>query len=211
MPSFTLETGGDGRPRCGWCGGDPLYVRYHDEEWGLPVADDTRLFEQLALEGFQAGLSWLTILGKRARLREVFEGFEPARVARFTAGDVEPLLADPGIVRHRGKIEAVIHNARRALDLQDRTGSLAAVVWGFEPPAAERPARLDAATAATLTATPASRRLGAALRRAGWRYVGPTTAYAFMQATGLVNDHVEGCHRREPVAVARAAFSPPGR
>jgi DNA-3-methyladenine glycosylase I len=206
-----LRDGADGRARCGWCGADPLYVRYHDEEWGLPVADDVRLFEKLALEGFQAGLSWLTILKKRPRLREVFEGFEPARVARFDAGDVERLLADPGIVRHRGKIEAVIHNARRALDLQARTGSLAAYLWAFEPPPGERPARLDPATAAALTRSPASRALSAALRREGWRFVGPTTAYAFMQAMGLVNDHVEGCHRRAAVAAARAAFTPPGR
>ncbi len=211
MPSFTLEAGDDGRSRCGWCAGDPLYVRYHDEEWGVPVADDTRLFEKFALEGFQAGLSWLTILKKRARLREVFEGFEPDRVARFGPGDVERLLGDPGIVRHRGKIEAVVHNARRALDLQDRHGSLAAFVWAFEPPAAERPTRLDAASLAPLTETPASRALSRALRREGWRFVGPTTAYAFMQAMGLVNDHLEGCHRRDEVDHARASFSPPGR
>jgi DNA-3-methyladenine glycosylase I len=206
-----LRVGADGRPRCGWCGGDALYVRYHDEEWGLPVGSDVRLFEKLALEGFQAGLSWLTILKKRARLREVFEGFELARVARFGAADVERLLADPGVIRHRGKIEAVIHNARRALALQDRVGSLAAFVWSFEPPAEERPTRLDAATAATLTESPASRALSAALRRDGWRFVGPTTAYAFMQAMGLVNDHLVGCHRREVVAAARAGFTPPGR
>jgi DNA-3-methyladenine glycosylase I len=211
MPAFALACGDDERPRCGWCGRDPLYVRYHDDEWGVPVADDTRLFEKLALEGFQAGLSWLTILKKRERLRAVFDGFEPARVARFGAADVERLLADPGIVRHRGKIEAVIHNARRALELQDRIGSLAAFVWSFEPSAEERPARLDAATAAALTESPASRALSAALRRDGWRFVGPTTAYAFMQAMGLVNDHVEGCHRRREVAAARAAFSRPGR
>jgi DNA-3-methyladenine glycosylase I len=180
-------------------------------EWGLPVGSDVRLFEKLALEGFQAGLSWLTILKKRARLREVFEGFELARVARFGAADVERLLADPGVIRHRGKIEAVIHNARRALALQDRVGSLAAFVWSFEPPAEERPTRLDAATAATLTESPASRALSAALRRDGWRFVGPTTAYAFMQAMGLVNDHLVGCHRREVVAAARAGFTPPGR
>lgn len=211
MNAHTLRTGADGGTRCGWCGDDPLYVRYHDEEWGLPVADDVRLFEKLALEGFQAGLSWLTILKKRAHLREAFAGFEPERVARFTASDVERLLGDPGIVRHRGKIEAVIHNARRALELRDRTGSLAAYVWSFEPPAAERPARLDAATLASLAHTPASRALSAALRRDGWRFVGPTTAYAFMQAMGLVNDHAEGCHRRAEVAAARAAFTPPGR
>jgi DNA-3-methyladenine glycosylase I len=211
MPSFTLEIGDDGRSRCGWCAGDPLYLGYHDEEWGVPVADDTRLFEKFALEGFQAGLSWLTILKKRARLREVFEGFEPDRVARFGPGDVERLLADPGIVRHRGKIEAVVHNARRALDLQDRHGSLAAFVWAFEPAAAERPTRLDAASLAPMTETPASRALSRALRREGWRFVGPTTAYAFMQAMGLVNDHLEGCHRRDEVSHARASFSPPGR
>jgi len=211
MTALALRTGADGRTRCGWCGDDPLYVRYHDEEWGLPVADDVRLFEKLALEGFQAGLSWLTILKKRERLRQAFAGFEPERVARFTARDVERLISDPGIVRHRGKIEAVVHNARRALALQDRAGSLAAFLWGFEPPAEERPARLDEATAAALTHSPASRALSAALRRDGWRFVGPTTAYAFMQAMGLVNDHLEGCHRREAVAAARAAFTPPGR
>jgi DNA-3-methyladenine glycosylase I len=210
MTTTALRTGADGRRRCAWCGVDPLYVRYHDEEWGLPVASDVRLFEKLALEGFQAGLSWLTILKKRARLREVFEGFEPARVASFAAGDVERLLGDPGIVRHRGKIEAVVHNARRALELQDRHGSLAAFLWSFEPPVAERPAALEAA-AAVPSASPASRALSAALRRGGWRFVGPTTANAFMQAMGLVNDHLEGCHRREAVAAARAAFTPPGR
>jgi DNA-3-methyladenine glycosylase I len=209
MPTFTLEKGADGRDRCGWCGADPLYVRYHDDEWGVPVADDTRLFEKLALEGFQAGLSWLTILKKRQRLRDVFAGFEPARVARFGACDVERLLRDPGIVRHRGKIEAVIQNARRALELQRRHGSLAAFVWSFEPPAAERPHRLDPATAAALTQSPSATALARALRREGWRFVGPTTVYAFMQAMGLVNDHLEGCHRRPPVEAARAAFARP--
>ena len=211
MSGAALRRGDDGRVRCGWCRADPAYERYHDEEWGLPVADDTRLFEKLALEGFQAGLSWLTILKKRERLRAVFDGFEPARVARFTPADVDRLLGDPGIVRHRGKIEAVVHNAGRTLALQDRHGSLAAFVWSFEPAAAERPARLDPATAATLTESRASRALAGALRREGWRFVGPTTAYAFMQAMGLVNDHPQGCHRRAPVAAARVAFAPPGR
>ncbi len=204
-----LRTGADGRARCGWCGDDADYRRYHDREWGLPSDDDVRLFEKLALETFQAGLSWLTILKKRARLRDVFDGFAPERVARFGAGEVERLLRDPGIVRHRGKIEAVVHNAACALALQDRHGSLAAFLWAFEPAPAERPARLDAATAAALTASPASRALAGALRAAGWRFVGPTTAYAFMQAMGLVNDHLEGCHRRSPCEAARAAFARP--
>jgi DNA-3-methyladenine glycosylase I len=209
MTRLTLATGPDGVARCSWCGGDPLYRRYHDEEWGRPVADDVRLFEKLCLEGFQAGLSWLTILKKRARFREVFAGFEPERVARFGAGEVERLLGDPGIVRHRGKIEAVVHNAGRALALQDEVGSLAAFVWSFEPQPSERPARFDGASLWAIAQTPASAALSRALRQRGWRFVGPTTAYAFMQAMGLVNDHLEGCHRRRPLLAERAAFHPP--
>ncbi len=209
MVGLSVVDGEDGLGRCSWCGTDPLYRRYHDEEWGAPVTDDARLFEKLSLEGFQAGLSWLTILRKRERFREVFDGFDPARVARFGPADVERLLGDPGIVRHRGKIEAVINNAGRALALQEEAGSLAAFFWSFEPAVAERPARFDAATLGALARTPHSDALSRALRQRGWKFVGPTTAYAFMQAMGIVNDHLAGCHRRDPLLAARAAFAPP--
>ncbi len=189
--------------RCAWCGSDAEYVRYHDEEWGVPVVDDDRLFEKLALEGFQAGLSWLTILRKRPRFRAVFEGFAIDRVARFGAGDVDRLLGDPGIVRHRGKIEATVHNARLAQSLQDEAGSIAAFVWSFEPPLDERPARFDDATLRSLTTTAAAGAMSKALKARGWRFVGPTTVYAFMQAMGLVNDHHEACDRRPAVEALR--------
>lgn len=211
MVELSLREGDDGHGRCSWCGADPLYVRYHDEEWGRPVADDRRLFEKLSLEGFQAGLSWLTILKKRARFREVFDGFDPARIARFTGADVERLLGDPGIVRHRGKIEAVVANAARALALQDEVGSLAAFVWSFEPADAERPERFDGATLGPITKTRSAEAMSRELKKRGWRFVGPTTAYAFMQAMGLVNDHLEGCHRRGPLLAERAVFRPPRR
>jgi len=204
-----LAEGPDGRSRCWWCCNDAAYRRYHDLEWGRPVADDVRLFEKIALEGFQSGLSWLTILRKRGNFREAFDGFDIARVARYTDADVERLLGDAGIVRHRGKIEATIHNARRALELIAEEGSLAAYVWRFEPPAEERPGRLDQAALLQLGQTATSRRLAKDLKRRGWRFVGPTTAYAFMQSVGLVNDHVEGCWAREAVAVQRASFVRP--
>jgi DNA-3-methyladenine glycosylase I len=188
----------------------PEYVAYHDEEWGFPVADDARLFEKLCLEGFQAGLSWLTILRKRAAFRRAFAGFDAARVAAFGAADVDRLLADPGIVRHRGKIEAAIENARRALALREEAGSLAAHLWRFEPPASARPPRLTLAALRTMTTTPASVALSRDLRRRGWRFVGPTTAYAFMQAMGLVDDHLEGCVIRARVERARRGFVRPG-
>jgi DNA-3-methyladenine glycosylase I len=195
--------------RCAWCGRDPDYVRYHDSEWGVPVDDDDRLFEKLALEGFQAGLSWLTILKKRPRFREVFDGFAIDRVARFGEADVERLLGDAGIIRHRGKIAATILNARLALRLQDEAGSLAAFVWSFEPPVEMRPTHFDDATLATLTTSPASVALGRALKQRGWRFVGPTTVYAFMQAMGLVNDHHAACVRRPTVEALRRDFSRP--
>lgn len=195
--------------RCWWCGADPLYVRYHDEEWGRPVRDDRRLFEKICLEGFQAGLSWLTILRKREHFRRAFAAFDPARVARFTTRDVNRLLADGGIVRHRGKIESTINNAGRALDLQDEFGTLAAYVWQFEPPRSERPPRITRAALRALAVTPTSTRLSKDLKRRGWTFVGPTTIYAFMQAMGLVNDHVEGCAVREPCAAERRKFTPP--
>jgi DNA-3-methyladenine glycosylase I len=209
-PAEGLAPGPDGLLRCSWCLAAPEYVAYHDDEWGFPVRDDVRLFEKLCLEGFQAGLSWLTILRKRAAFRRAFAGFDPARVARFGPADVERLLADAGIVRHRGKIEAVIENARRALELRAETGSLAAHLWRFAPPDAARPRRVTRAALRGMTTTPASVALSRDLRRRGWRFVGPTTAYAFMQAMGLVNDHLEGCAIRPRAEAARRAFRRPG-
>jgi DNA-3-methyladenine glycosylase I len=168
-------------------------MTYHDDEWGFPVTDDRRLFEKLSLEGFQAGLSWLTILRKREAFRSAFAGFDAARVARFTPRHVEKLMADAGIVRHRGKIESVIGNARRMADLVKEFGSLSAYVWQFEPDPASRPRRMTRAVLRAMTTSPEARGLSADLRRRGWTFVGPTTAYAFMQAMGLVNDHLDGC------------------
>ncbi len=204
-----LAAGPDGRPRCAWCLAAPEYVAYHDEEWGFPVADDTRLYEKLCLEGFQAGLSWLTILRKRAAFRRAFRGFEPARVARFGPRDVERLLRDDGIVRHRGKILAAIENARRALALEEEAGSLAAHLWSFEPGPAARPRRITWAALRRMASTPESAALSKDLRRRGWRFVGPTTVYAFMQAMGIVDDHLEGCCVRPEVERARRRFRRP--
>lgn len=204
-----LIRGEDGVVRCWWPGDDPAYLAYHDHEWGRPVDDDRRLYEKIVLEGFQSGLSWRTILHKRARFREVFHDFDPARVARFGERDVARLLGDAGIVRHRGKIEAAIANARAAVALIEQEGSLARFVWSFEPPPEERPARLDGPTLRTLARTAASERLAKALKKRGFRFFGPTTAYAMMQATGLVNDHLEGCAARAPVEAARATFVRP--
>lgn len=188
-----LTRGPDGKTRCWWCGTDPLYQRYHDEEWGRPVRDDRRLFEKLCLEGFQAGLSWLTILRKREAFRAAFADFDFEQVARFGPRQVNRLLHDPGIVRHRGKIEATISNARRAIELARERGSLSDYFWSFEPAGGDRPRRLDRATLMTMASTPASATLSKDLKRRGWRFVGPTTVYAFMQAMGLVNDHLHGC------------------
>ena len=179
--------------RCWWCGTDPLYVRYHDEEWGRPVRDDRRLFEKVCLEGFQAGLSWLTILRKRENFRRAFAEFDVDRVARFTRRDVARLLADEGIVRHRGKIESVVNNARRARQLRDDAGSLAAYFWRWQPDPSARPRRITRETLLGMATTPESTALSADLRKRGWTFVGPTTIYASMQAMGLVNDHVEEC------------------
>ena len=180
--------------RCTWVpDGDRLYADYHDREWGFPVADDRRLFEKLCLEGFQAGLSWRTILGKREAFRAAFANFDIERVARFTSRDIERLVADAGIVRHRGKIESTINNARRCEDLLEEFGSLSEYVWRFEPDARSRPKKL---TWDVLKATATSRESAALskdLRGRGWTFVGPTTMYAFMQAMGLVNDHLHGC------------------
>jgi DNA-3-methyladenine glycosylase I len=208
-PAEGLRRYDDGSIGCWWAGEDPLYRAYHDHEWGRPVVDDRRLFEKLCLEGFQAGLSWLTILRKRDNFRRAFADFEPEVVARFGEADVARLLGDAGIVRHRGKIEAAIGNAARVAELQDDFGSLAAYVWSFEPGPAERPARLDHTALSVLASTPASTALSKDLRRRGWRFVGPTTMYALMQAMGLVNDHLEGCHRRHEVEAERAALDRP--
>jgi DNA-3-methyladenine glycosylase I len=205
-----LVTGDDGVTRCWWCGGADDYTRYHDEEWGRPVTDDRRLFEKLCLEGFQSGLSWLTILRKREAFRRAFDGFDLERVARFTPRRVDRLLADAGIVRHRGKIESTINNARCARGLADEFGSLAAYFWQFEPPPSARPARMTKAALMTLSQTEHSRALSKDLKRRGWSFVGPTTAYAFMQAMGLVNDHVDGCAAREAVERARSRLVRPG-
>jgi DNA-3-methyladenine glycosylase I len=202
-----LIVGEDGVCRCWWGASAPEYVAYHDTEWGFPVADDVRLFEKLSLEGFQAGLSWLTILRKREAFRRAFAGFDFTRVAGFGERDVNRLLNDAGIVRHRGKIEAVINNARRAVELVEEEGSLAGYVWRFEPPARTKP--LDRAALAELALTPESTALAKELKRRGWRFVGPTTVYAFMQAMGLVNDHLDGCAAGAEVERARARFERP--
>jgi DNA-3-methyladenine glycosylase I len=179
--------------RCWWCGDDPLYMRYHDEEWGRPVRDDRRLFEKVCLEGFQAGLSWITILRKRENFRRAFAGVDLDRVARFTARDVERLLKDKGIVRHRGKIESTINNARQAIALREEFGSLSHYFWKWQPDGRSRPGRITRDALMQMATTPESVALSKDLRKRGWTFVGPTTIYAFMQAMGLVNDHVEGC------------------
>jgi DNA-3-methyladenine glycosylase I len=200
-----LVTGEDGVARCAWGDSAPEYRSYHDSEWGFPVADDHRLFEKLSLEGFQAGLSWLTILRKREAFREVFAGFEFRRVAEFGPSEVAALLEDARIVRHRGKIEAVINNAQRAVELVGREGSLAGFIWSYEPVGvrpAPGPGDVPALTAESTA-------LARELKRRGWRFTGPTTVYAFMQAMGLVDDHLAGCHVRAAVETARARFDRP--
>jgi DNA-3-methyladenine glycosylase I len=198
-----LIAGEDGTPRCWWPGTDPLYVRYHDEEWGRPVRSDHRLFEKICLEGFQSGLSWLTILKKRDGFREAFEGFDAERVARFTARDVTRLLRNTCIVRHRGKIESAINNARRAIAVVEEFGSLTRYFWRWEPPTDSRPRVVTRDALMTMSWTPESMALSRDLKKRGWTYVGPTTVYAFMQATGLVNDHVEGCAVRPAIEKTR--------
>ena len=195
--------------RCWWPGEDALYLAYHDDEWGRPVKDDRRLFEKLCLEGFQSGLSWLTILKKREAFRRAFAGFDFEEVARFGPRDVERLLADASIVRHRGNIEASIHNAARACELVEHEGSLAAYFWRFEPPIEERPARMTREALVAMPTSPTSTRMAKDLKKRGFRFFGPTTAYAFMQAMGIVNDHVEECFAREQVEQERASFVRP--
>jgi len=198
-----------GAERCWWTGDDPLYVAYHDRELGFPVRDDRRLFEKICLEGFQAGLSWRTILGKREAFREAFAGFDFERVARFTPRDVDRLLTNAAIVRHRGKIESTRNNARRAREVTDEFGSLAAYFWGFEPASGARPKKLTREVLAGMATSPESVALSKDLKRRGWTFVGPTTVYAFMQAMGLVNDHVDRCTIRAAAEQARGAFERP--
>jgi DNA-3-methyladenine glycosylase I len=195
--------------RCAWAGTTPIYLEYHDREWGRPVVADTRLFEKLCLEGFQSGLSWLTILRKRDNFRAAFHGFEIEKVAAMDEADIERLLQDAGIVRHRGKIASTINNARRALDIQVEFGSLAAYIWGFEPKPEGRLERLTWDVLKTMAETDASKALSKDLRKRGFSFVGPTTCYAFMQAMGLVNDHVEGCFCRAEVEAERARLVRP--
>jgi DNA-3-methyladenine glycosylase I len=192
----------DGMPRCAWCQASPGYRDYHDREWGFPVTDDRRLFEKICLEGFQAGLSWLTILNKREAFRRGFANFDAERVARFGEREVTRLLGDAGIVRHRGKIESTINNARRVLELRKEFGSLAAYVWRYEAAPRSRPKRITLAALRKMSTSPESIAMSKDLKRRGWTFVGPTTVYAFMQAMGLVNDHLEGCHVRELAARA---------
>jgi DNA-3-methyladenine glycosylase I len=203
--STEIITGPDGKSRCHWCGAAPEFLAYHDTEWGFPVSDDHRLFEKLCLESFQSGLSWRTILAKRENFRAAFHDFDFDRVARFTARDITRLLKDEGIVRHRGKIESVINNARQARELVKAEGSLAAFVWRYEPDVQQL------AEPQTVSTSPESLALSKDLKKRGWKFLGPTTVYAFMQAMGLVNDHVEDCVIRTKVEHARKRFRRPGR
>jgi len=191
-----ILVGEDGVPRCSWAGADALYQKYHDKEWGRPMRKGHRLFEKICLEGFQAGLSWLTILKKRENFRKAFSNFDFDQVARYNQRSVERLLKDAGIVRHRGKIESTINNAKRAQQLEKEFGSLSKYFWQYVPPAKERPRKLTHAALMKLAKTPTSAALSKDLKNRGWTFVGPTTCYAFMQATGLVNDHIEGCAHR---------------
>ena len=210
MPVKTgLVEGPDGKMRCFWHGNLPDYLHYHDHEWGRPVADDRRLFEKICLEGFQSGLSWLTILRKRENFREAFEGFYVERVARFGESDIERMLGNAGIIRHRGKIVSTINNARRAREMVKEAGSLAAWFWSFEPGPDERPKKVDLAHLRANPTTSVSVRISKELKKRGWSFVGPTTVYAFMQAMGLVNDHIEGCACRAGIEKARAKLKRP--
>ena len=202
-----ITVGEDGKPRCWWADGDPLYRPYHDTEWGRPSADDRRLFEKLSLEGFMSGLSWLTILRKRDTFRRAFAGFELRAVAAFNEKDEERLMADSGIVRNRAKIAATINNARRYEALVGEFGSLAAYVWRFEP--APRPRHIDHASLMQIKFSPEAAALSKDLRRRGWAFVGPTTVYSFMQSMGIVNDHLAGCHVGDEVEMERKRFKRP--
>lgn len=195
------------KQRCWWCGDDPLYVAYHDEEWGRPTKDDRYIFEKLCLEGFQAGLSWITILRKRENFRKAFANFDLKKLNQFTDKDVDRLLKDEGIVRHRGKIESVLNNAARAVELKKEYGTLAAYFWKWEPALHERPKKFDEASVKSTAKTETSLAISKDLKKRGWSFVGPTTIYSFMQATGIVNDHVEDCFCRKQAQKEKKSFS----
>ncbi|WP_305885167.1 MULTISPECIES: DNA-3-methyladenine glycosylase I [unclassified Photobacterium] len=197
-----LIEGPDGKLRCSWCSATEDYMDYHDHEWGFPVSDDQRLFEKICLEGFQSGLSWRTILTKRENFRQAFQQFDFYQVAQFSEEDVERLLQNEGIVRHRGKIEATINNAKCAVEMVKEEGSLAAFFWRFEPDT-------TGVTPQSLSVSEESKALSKALKKRGWKFVGPTTVYAFMQAMGLINDHAESCAFREKAEKLRASFQRP--
>ena len=201
----TTILGPDGKPRCRWCSAAPEFLTYHDTEWGFPVSDDRRLFEKLSLEGFQSGLSWRTILAKRENFRSAFHHFDFNKIARFTQRDIIRLIKNQGIVRHRGKIEAVINNAQRVQEIVKREGSLAAFIWRYEP------AKKALAAPQSASTSKESLALSKELKKQGWKFVGPTTVYAFMQAMGLINDHVAGCIIRSKVERTRKSFKRPGR
>lgn len=196
--------GPDGRPRCSWCGDVAEFFPYHDQEWGFPVVDDQRLFEKVCLESFQSGLSWRTILAKRENFRAAFCHFDFNQVAEFDGTDVERLLQDAGIVRHRGKIESVVNNAKRAQEMVQQEGSLAAFFWRYEADASQL------TEPQTMTTSPESIALSKELKKRGWKFVGPTTMFAFMQAMGLINDHVPACVIRKEIELAREGFTRPG-
>lgn len=211
MSTSGLIEGPDGKPRCFWYGGKDDYLTYHDAEWGRPVSNDTRLFEKICLEGFQSGLSWLTILRKRENFRAGFAGFDIDAVAAFDETDVERLVGDAGIIRHRGKITSTINNAKRAQEMRREFGSLAAYFWAFEPGPDQRPGTLDRESLMALATTETSTAISKDLKKRGWSFVGPTTIYAFMQAMGMVNDHIEGCFARDICEQERSAFVRPTR
>ncbi|AZF37300.1 DNA-3-methyladenine glycosylase [Pseudomonas sp. R4-34-07] len=209
MDPSGLTTDETGRTHCAWRNAAPQYPQYHDHEWGVPVADDNQLYEKICLEGFQAGMAWITILRKREQFRQAFDGFDFHKVAQYGEAQIERLMNDPGIVRNRAKILSTINNARRACELVSETGSLARWVWSFEPDPEERPALVDMAYWTANPTSPASVRLSKALKKRGWTFVGPTTMYALMQAMGMVNDHLQGCVRREQIEALRRQFERP--
>lgn len=209
MSETGLIVGEDGVVRCFWPSDLPDYITYHDEEWGVPEGDDHRLFEKICLEGFQSGLSWLTILRKRDAFRKAFANFDIEKVSKFNKDDIERLVNDKAIVRHRGKIKSTINNAQRALEMQREFGSLAKYFWDQEPTKEERPARCDWDSLRSFTTTDRSAAISKDLKKRGWSFVGPTTIYSFMQAMGMVNDHIEGCHHRDIIEDKRAAFKRP--
>lgn len=209
MSKEGLITGNDDKTRCWWPSDDDLYLKYHDNEWGNPVSEDRHLFEKLCLEGFQAGLSWITILRKRDNFRKAFYNFDYQKIAKMNDNDIERLLKNGGIIRHRGKIEAVINNAKIMPNIIKEFGSLASFIWQFEPNQKSRPPKMDYASARGLTQTKESEALSKALKKRGWKFAGPTTCYAFMQSMGLVNDHLEGCLYRPKIEQARKNFKRP--